>query len=58
MNTEQAAITLGVTPEDVEDLAAAVDADPDDLGPDDLVAMATILDDEDDDDADDDGDED
>jgi hypothetical protein len=49
MDLEQAAITLGVTLEDVEDLAAAIDADPDDLGPDDLVEMAGLLDDEDDD---------
>jgi hypothetical protein len=49
MDTEQAAITLGISPEDVEDLAAAIGADPEDLGPEDLVEMASLLDDEDDD---------
>jgi hypothetical protein len=52
MNPEQAAITLGINVEDVEDLAVAVGANLDDLGPEDLVAMASLLDDEDDEDDD------
>jgi hypothetical protein len=54
MNPEQAAITLGINVEEVEDLAAAVGADPEDLTPEDLVAMATLLDEEEDDEEDDD----
>jgi hypothetical protein len=55
MDPEEAAITLGVSVEEVEDLAAEVGADPDDLGPEDLVAMASLLDAEADEDEDDDG---
>jgi hypothetical protein len=58
MDPEQAAITLGVSVEKVKDLAAAVGADPDDLEPEDLIAMASLLDDEDDEDAGDEDDED
>ncbi len=46
MDPEQAAIVLAITVEEVEDLAAAVGADPDDLGPEDLVSMASLLDDD------------
>lgn len=49
MNIEQAAITLGIGIDEVEDLAVAIGADPDNLEPDDLVAMAEILDEQDDD---------
>jgi len=56
MDPEQAAITLGVSVEKVRDLAAEVGANPDALQPEDLVAMASLLDaeaDEDEDDVDD-----
>jgi cell division protein YceG involved in septum cleavage len=56
MDPEQAAITLGVSVEKVRDLAAAVGADPDDLEPEDLVAMASLLDAEADEDDDEDED--
>jgi hypothetical protein len=57
MDSEQAAIVLAITVDDVQDLAAAIDADPDDLAPEELVAMAALLDAEDDDDDDDDEDD-
>jgi hypothetical protein len=45
MNPEQAAIVLAISVEEVEDLAATIGADLDDgLSPEQLVAMAAILD--------------
>ena len=43
MALEKAAITLGINVEEVDHLAHAVGADFDDLGPEDLVAMASLL---------------
>jgi hypothetical protein len=51
MDSEQAAITLGINVEEVEDLAASIGADAEALSPEDLVEMASILDAEDEDDA-------
>ena len=57
MNSEQAAITLGIDVEDVEDLAESIGADADELSPEDLIELAGILDDEDEDDDEDDEDD-
>jgi hypothetical protein len=44
---------LGISVDDVEDLADSIDADPDELGDGEMVAMAALLDAEDEDDDDD-----
>ncbi len=55
MNSEQAAVVLGISVDDVADLADSIDADPDELGDGEMVAMAALLDASDDDDDADDG---
>ena len=50
MDVEEVAIVLGVSCSEAIDLAAALGIDPDDIGPDELVEMAELLDEDEEDD--------